>query len=79
MMFGMMARQQPNLCFVPFSITDTLAGELAWLSARCRRQLDKALTHAKKAVALDPKSVAYLDTDLPSASSPLAQAAGAET
>jgi len=36
--------------------------ELACLSARCRRQLDKALTHAQKAVALDPKSASYLDT-----------------
>jgi tetratricopeptide (TPR) repeat protein len=35
---------------------------LAWLCARCRRQLDQALTHAQKAVELSPKSAAYLDT-----------------
>lgn len=36
--------------------------DLAWLGARCRRQLDKALLHARKAVELTPKSAAYLDT-----------------
>jgi tetratricopeptide (TPR) repeat protein len=35
---------------------------LAWLCARCRRNLDKALTHAQKAVELHPKSATYLDT-----------------
>lgn len=34
----------------------------AWLSACCRRDLDKALEHAKKAVDLSPKSSGYLDT-----------------
>jgi tetratricopeptide (TPR) repeat protein len=36
--------------------------DLAWLSARCRRRLDEALTHAEKAVALEPARVGYLDT-----------------
>jgi tetratricopeptide (TPR) repeat protein len=35
---------------------------LAWLAACCRRQLDKALEHAKKAVALAPKNAGVLDT-----------------
>jgi predicted Zn-dependent protease len=35
---------------------------LARLSAGCRRQLDKALTHACKAVELAPKHARYLDT-----------------
>jgi tetratricopeptide (TPR) repeat protein len=36
--------------------------DLAWLSARCRRHLDKALTHATKAVDMDPNAVTYLAT-----------------
>jgi tetratricopeptide (TPR) repeat protein len=36
--------------------------EMAWLAARCRRDLDKALEHARRAVALKPKEVSYLDT-----------------
>lgn len=36
--------------------------DLAWLLARCRRQLDKALAHAQKAVELEDRNVAYLDT-----------------
>jgi tetratricopeptide (TPR) repeat protein len=36
--------------------------DLAWLGARCRRQLDKALIHARKAVELAPNSASYLDT-----------------
>jgi len=34
----------------------------AWLSACCRRNLDKALQHAQKAVALTPDNAGYLDT-----------------
>jgi tetratricopeptide (TPR) repeat protein len=36
--------------------------ELAWLAACCRRQLDKALSHAETAVKLAPESASYLDT-----------------
>jgi tetratricopeptide (TPR) repeat protein len=36
--------------------------ELAWLAARCRRDLDRALEHARKAVELEPKRVSFLDT-----------------
>ena len=35
---------------------------LAWLSARCRRQLDQALAHAQEAVRLQPENPSYLDT-----------------
>jgi Flp pilus assembly protein TadD len=35
---------------------------LAWLAARCRRNLDQALVHAQKAVALAPKDSGFLDT-----------------
>jgi tetratricopeptide (TPR) repeat protein len=34
----------------------------AWLSACCRRDLDAALTHARKAVELAPDTASYLDT-----------------
>jgi tetratricopeptide (TPR) repeat protein len=34
----------------------------AWLSACCRRNLDKALQHAEKAVELAPTNAGYLDT-----------------
>jgi tetratricopeptide (TPR) repeat protein len=35
---------------------------LAWLAARCRRQLDLALTHARQAVKLAPDDPGFLDT-----------------
>jgi tetratricopeptide (TPR) repeat protein len=35
---------------------------LGWLGARCRRQLDAALDHARQAVRLDPNHAGYLDT-----------------
>ena len=34
----------------------------AWMSACCRRNLDKALQHAEKAVELSPSTAGYLDT-----------------
>lgn len=34
----------------------------AWLAARCRRKLDAALTHARRAVELVPDKAIYLDT-----------------
>jgi tetratricopeptide (TPR) repeat protein len=34
----------------------------AWLAVCCRRQLDKALEHSRKAVELAPQSPGYLDT-----------------
>ncbi|MDB5292324.1 MAG: hypothetical protein JWL69_3565, partial [Phycisphaerales bacterium] len=36
--------------------------QLAWLAAECRRDLDKALEHAKRAVELEPNHAAYIDT-----------------
>lgn len=35
---------------------------LAWLAVRCRRQLDLALEHARKAVELAPATSGYFDT-----------------
>jgi hypothetical protein len=35
---------------------------LAWLSVRCRRNLDDGLKHAQKAVDLSPNNAGYLDT-----------------
>ncbi len=35
---------------------------LGWLAARCRRQLDRGLAHARKAVELEPANAGYLDT-----------------
>jgi len=35
---------------------------LGWLAARCRRRLDTGLVYARKAVALEPKNAAFLDT-----------------
>jgi tetratricopeptide (TPR) repeat protein len=35
---------------------------LAWLAARCQRQLEKALAHAETAVNLEPKDTSYKDT-----------------
>ncbi|MEN6450614.1 MAG: tetratricopeptide repeat protein [Thermoguttaceae bacterium] len=34
---------------------------LAWMAACCKRELDKALVHARRAVELDPKA-SYIDT-----------------
>ncbi|TFH14936.1 MAG: hypothetical protein E4H02_08885 [Lentisphaerales bacterium] len=34
----------------------------AWLTARCRRRLDDGLTHAQRAVQLEPRSAAFIDT-----------------
>lgn len=36
--------------------------DLAWLNAKCGRRLDEALVHSRKAVEMEPKSAAYLDT-----------------
>jgi len=35
---------------------------LAWMSVVCRRQMEEALAHSQKAVELDPKNPAFLDT-----------------
>ena len=36
--------------------------QLAWLAARCGRDLDKALTHARQAIELEPTAAGYRDT-----------------
>jgi tetratricopeptide (TPR) repeat protein len=40
----------------------TAYNQAAWLSACCRRSLDKGLSYARKAVELSPKTAAYHDT-----------------
>lgn len=45
-----------------FPDSATYHNGMAWLAARCGRELDRALEHAKKAVALDPDNPALLDT-----------------
>jgi tetratricopeptide (TPR) repeat protein len=39
-----------------------LHNNLAWTSARCRRQLDEALAHARRATELDADTLGYVDT-----------------
>ena len=40
----------------------TVRNQLAWLSACCKRDLEKGLAHARQAVALSADSSAYHDT-----------------
>jgi tetratricopeptide (TPR) repeat protein len=40
----------------------TLHNSLAWLAARCHRELDQALGHAESAVRLEPNEAGYIDT-----------------
>ncbi len=40
----------------------TLHNSLAWLDAKCARKLEEAKTHALKAVSIDGKNPAFLDT-----------------
>jgi tetratricopeptide (TPR) repeat protein len=41
----------------------TLMNEIAWLCARCNEHLDEALDLSNRAVAAEPSSAAYLDTN----------------
>jgi tetratricopeptide (TPR) repeat protein len=45
-----------------FPRSGELHNQLAWLSARCRRELDAGLDHAGQAAKLAPKNAGYLDT-----------------
>jgi tetratricopeptide (TPR) repeat protein len=55
-----LARQQALCARFPDSANHH--NQLAWLAAECKRELDTALTHAKRAVELDPNHAAYIDT-----------------
>ncbi|MBA4387637.1 MAG: hypothetical protein C0404_06625 [Verrucomicrobia bacterium] len=50
-----------ELC-VKYPKSASFHNEIAWLEACCRQKLDDALTHARRAVELDPKVSAFLDT-----------------
>lgn len=55
-----LARQQA-LC-EKFPDSANQHNQYAWLAAECRRDLDKALDHARRAVELAPDHAAYVDT-----------------
>lgn len=50
-----------NLCR-SFPDSGPAHNQLAWAEARCHRRLDDALTHARRAVELEPANTANLDT-----------------
>jgi tetratricopeptide (TPR) repeat protein len=45
-----------------FGSSPELRNSLAWTMANCNRDLDAAVTHAKKAVEVAPKTAGYIDT-----------------
>jgi tetratricopeptide (TPR) repeat protein len=53
-LYTKLATEHPGSAFAHNSV--------AWISANCRRDLDKALVHAKKAVELEPNGAGYIDT-----------------
>ncbi len=50
-----------NIC-AEFPDSPLHHNNLAWLCARCNRQLDVALTHVQRALELSPRNASYLDT-----------------
>lgn len=52
---------QEKLC-ADYPQSSWARNSLAWLSARCRRQLDKGLDQALQATKLSPQNPAYIDT-----------------
>jgi tetratricopeptide (TPR) repeat protein len=60
-MFNAAYAQQAKLC-ADFPAGASYLNNLAWLSARCRRKLDEALSYSTKAVELAPENAGYLDT-----------------
>jgi len=60
-LYRRMLEQHEALCR-DFPNSGTYHNDLAWLSANLDRDLDKALAHAQRAVALEPQSAGILDT-----------------
>jgi tetratricopeptide (TPR) repeat protein len=50
-----------NTCQL-FTYGARVRNDLAWMSARCNRRLDEALTLARRAVELSPNTASYIDT-----------------
>lgn len=60
-LFGRVMKLQRGLCD-EYPNSSLCHNSLAWLAARCRRELDAALTHAQRAVELDPRNCSVIDT-----------------
>jgi tetratricopeptide (TPR) repeat protein len=60
-LYRRMLEQHETLCR-DFPHSGTYHNDLAWLAANLDRDLDKALTHAQRAVELEPQSAGILDT-----------------
>ena len=59
--FGQVFRHYDQVCRA-YPKSAQHHNSLAWLAVCCRRQLDAALEHARKAVELAPDTASYLDT-----------------
>lgn len=55
-------REHYRAALADFPESADLHNNLAWLSARCQRQLDEAFDHAQRAVDLRPHRPGYIDT-----------------
>ncbi len=60
-LYGRAARRYAKLC-ESHPASGPLHNLYAWAAAKCRRELDAALTHARRAVELQPTNTASLDT-----------------
>jgi len=60
-LYRRMLDRQEALCR-DFPRSGTFNNDLAWLAANLDRDLDKALTHAQRAVELEPQAAGILDT-----------------
>jgi tetratricopeptide (TPR) repeat protein len=60
-LFAPMATTYTSLC-EEFPNSGSAHNQLAWAEARCHRNLDDALKHGTRAVELDPKNTANIDT-----------------
>lgn len=60
-LFNQSLQTQQNLCD-RYPQSAARHNQVAWLAAECGRELDNALSHARRAVELEPTKTAYLDT-----------------